>query len=133
MLRGYSPREERNMQVSVGYLVIDTTDPERLAPFYTSLLGVEVAARVGDGDYLVLGAKDGFALSFQRVPEEKAGKNRLHMDLMVEDLDKATAEVESLGGRWVEPGATRELEGFVWRCMADPEGNEFDIALLTQA
>jgi hypothetical protein len=104
------------MQVSVGYLVIDTTDPERLAPFYTSLLGVEVAARVGDGDYLVLGAKDGFALSFQRVPEEKAGKNRLHM-----------------GGRWVEPGTTRELEGFVWRCMADPEGNEFDIALLTQA
>ena len=27
----------------------------------------------------------------------------------------------------LEPGNTRELEGFRWRCMADPEGNEFDI------
>jgi predicted enzyme related to lactoylglutathione lyase len=121
------------MPASVGYLVIDTTDPEKLAPFWCSLLGVEVAARVGDGEYLVLEARSGFALSLQRVPEEKAGKNRLHLDLMVEDLDRATAEVESLGGRWVEPGNTRELEGFVWRCMADPEGNEFDIALLPQA
>ncbi len=37
------------------------------------------------------------------------------------------AKVGYLGGRWLEPGNTRELEGFRWRCMADPEGNEFDI------
>jgi hypothetical protein len=42
----------------------------------------------------------------------------------------ATAEVEELGGRWLEPGNTRELEGFRWRCMADPEGNEFDLDVL---
>ena len=30
------------------------------------------------------------------------------------------------------PGRTRELEGFRWRCMADPEGNEFDIDVLPQ-
>jgi hypothetical protein len=35
-----------------------------------------------------------------------------------------------LGGRWLEPGNNRELEGFRWRCMADPEGNEFDIDVL---
>ena len=28
---------------------------------------------------------------------------------------------------------TRELEGFIWRCMADPEGNEFDIDVLPPA
>jgi hypothetical protein len=50
--------------------------------------------------------------------------------LVVDDLNKATAEVEELGGRWLEPGNTRELEGFRWRCMADPEGNEFDIDVL---
>jgi drug/metabolite transporter (DMT)-like permease len=33
-------------------------------------------------------------------------------------------------GRWLEPGTTRELEGFRWRCMADPEGNEFGIDVL---
>jgi len=48
----------------------------------------------------------------------------------VADLDEATAEVESPGGRWLEPGSTRELEGFQWRAMADPEGNEFDIDVL---
>ncbi|MGD0935062.1 MAG: hypothetical protein ABR922_10880 [Streptosporangiaceae bacterium] len=42
-------------------------------------------------------------------------------------------EVERLGGRWLEPGTTRELEGFTWRCMADPEGNEFDIDVLPSA
>ena len=60
----------------------------------------------------------------------KAGKNRLHLDPIVGDLDQATAEAETLGGRWLEPGNTRELEGFRWRCMADPEGNEFDIDVL---
>jgi hypothetical protein len=29
----------------------------------------------------------------------------------------ATAEVEELGGRWLEPGNTREREGFRWRSM----------------
>lgn len=50
--------------------------------------------------------------------------------LAIEDLDVATAEVESLGGRWLELGTTRELEGFRWRCMSDPEGNEFDLDVL---
>jgi len=45
-------------------------------------------------------------------------------------LDAATTQVEELGGRWLEPGNTRVLEGFRWHCMADPEGNEFDLDVL---
>src|SRR6516164_1137010 len=108
------------MPASVGYLVIDATDPERLAQFWCGLLDVRVDTTLGDG----------LTVGFQRVSEKKAGKNRLHLDLIVEDLDEATAEIETLGGRWLEPGNTRELEGFQWRCMADPEGNEFDIDVL---
>ena len=116
------------MPASVGYLVIDATDPERLARFWCGLLDVGVQTTIGDGQFVVLSAtKDGLTVGFQRVSEGKAGKNRLHLDLIVGDLDHATAEVEALGGRWREPGRTRELEGFRWRCMADPEGNEFDI------
>jgi predicted enzyme related to lactoylglutathione lyase len=90
-----------------------------------------VETTIGDGQFVVLSAaKDGLTVGFQRVREGKAGKNRLHLDLIVGDLDQATAEVETLGGRWLEPGNTRELEGFQWRCMADPEGNEFDIDVL---
>jgi predicted enzyme related to lactoylglutathione lyase len=119
------------MPASVGYLVIDATDPERLARFWCALLEVSVDATIGDGQFVVLSAaSDGLTVGFQRVAEDKAGKNRLHLDLIAEDLDAATSEVEALGGRWLEPGTTRELEGFRWRCMADPEGNEFDIDIL---
>ncbi|MGZ4586884.1 MAG: VOC family protein [Mycobacteriaceae bacterium] len=45
-------------------------------------------------------------------------------------LEQAAAQVESLGGRWLEPGMVRELEGFQRRCMADPDGNEFDLDVL---
>lgn len=119
------------MPASVGYLVIDTPDPQRLAPFWCALLDVNVDATIGDGQFVVLSrAKDGLTVGFQQVPDAKSGKNRLHLDLIVDDLDTATAEIEALGGRWLEPGQTRELEGFRWRLMADPDGNEFDIDIL---
>jgi predicted enzyme related to lactoylglutathione lyase len=122
------------MPAKMGFVVIDTVDPERLAPFWCGLLEVEVDTRIGDGQFLVLSATEGgLTLGFQRVPEAKAGKNRLHLDLFVDDLDTATAEIEELGGHWLEPGTVRELEGFRWRCMADPEGNEFDIDVLPNA
>ena len=119
------------MPASVGFLAIDTTDPDRVVPFWCALLDVEVESTLADGQFVVLAAtEDGLTVGFQRVPEAKVGKNRVHLDLIVEDLDAATAEVESLGGRWLEPGNTHELEGFRWRCMADPEGNEFDLDVL---
>jgi predicted enzyme related to lactoylglutathione lyase len=92
---------------------------------------VKVATTIGEGQFVVLDAtRDGLTVGFQRVQEAKAGKNRLHLDLIVENLETATAEVQVLGGTWVEQGNTRELEGFRWRWMADPEGNEFDLDVL---
>jgi predicted enzyme related to lactoylglutathione lyase len=122
------------MAASIGYLVIDSVDPSALAPFWCAMLGTAVDTTLGEGEFLVLSpTADGLTVGFQRVAEHKAGKNRLHLDLVVTDIDEATQEVERLGGRWLEPGTTRELEGFTWRCMADPEGNEFDIDVLPPA
>lgn len=119
------------MAAAVGYLVIDSTDPTALASFWCALLGVSVDTTIGDGEFLVLSpTADGLTVGFQKVTEGKSGKNRVHLDLVVSDLDESTGEIEGLGGRWLEPGTTRELEGFSWRCMADPEGNEFDIDVL---
>ena len=119
------------MAAKVGYVAIDTVDPNSVAPFWCGLLGVQVDTTIGEGEFLILSpTEDGLTVGFQRVPEAKTGKNRVHLDLVVDDLDSATAEVERLGGRWLEPGTTRELEGFRWRCMADPEGNEFDLDTL---
>jgi hypothetical protein len=119
------------MPASVGYLVIDSLDPTRIAPFCCGLLGVEVGTTIGDGRFVVLHpTNDGLTVGFQRVPNAKDVKNRLHLDLVVTDLAKATREIEALGGRWLEHGNTRDLEGFRWRCIADPEGNEFDMDTL---
>jgi predicted enzyme related to lactoylglutathione lyase len=105
------------MPAKVGYLVIDAADPERLAMFWCGLLAVSVDTTIGDGEFLVLSpTEDGLTVGFQRVAEPKSRKNRLHLDLVVDDLDAATAEIDELGGQWLEPGKTRELEGFRWRC-----------------
>src|SRR5207249_8036236 len=110
-------------------------NPQALAPFWASVLGVEVDGEVSDGEYVLLqpAAPGGPRVAFQRVPERKSGKTRIHLDLAVGDLDEATKAIEELGGAWIERGNTREVEGFRWRCMADPEGNEFDIATTQSA
>jgi hypothetical protein len=68
----------------------------------------------------------GRRILFQRVPETKQGKNRLHLDLHV-GADRRPAVVELLTGL----GATtlREVSeyGSSWIVMSDPEGNEFDV------
>jgi hypothetical protein len=58
-----------------------------------------------------------------KVPEGKAVKNRLHLDLRPEDQAAEAARLEALGARRVSVG-----QGEVsWVVMADPEGNEFDV------
>ena len=108
------------------YIVIDTVDPARNAPFWCALLGVEERGWFGQ-DYLMLRDADGTpAIAFQRVPESKSMKNRVHLDLHVEDMDDAIKRIRELGGSVVSE--ERELDGYRWRVMADPEGNEFCIA-----
>lgn len=105
----------------VSYVIIDCADPERLAGFWTDLLGAEVGFR--RGPYVFLSRlPNGLGFGLQKVAEPKRGKNRVHIDLMVDDVRAATRRVEELGGRRV-PGY--EAGGFL--VMADPEGNEFCI------
>jgi predicted enzyme related to lactoylglutathione lyase len=68
--------------------------------------------------------KPGLFTKAQRVPEPKTLKNRLHLDIRVDDIEQATAQIETLGGRRLPVEDFRE-HGFRWRVMADPEGNGF--------
>jgi predicted enzyme related to lactoylglutathione lyase len=113
------------------YIVLDSQDPEKLVDFYGPLQGIEVLGSYGDGQYHAMAPnREGLMVVLQKVPEAKQGKNRAHFDIVVDDLDEMTDQVLALGGRWLEPGKTHELETFSWRCMADPEGNEFCLYLL---
>jgi predicted enzyme related to lactoylglutathione lyase len=117
------------------YIVLDTQSPERLTQFYCDLQKVDVLRTYGEGgQYTALAPnREGLMLVLQRVPEPKTGKNRAHFDLVVDELDGPTARTEQLGGRWIEPGKTHELEGYSWRCMADPEGNEFCLYVMSSS
>ena len=112
----------------LGWIQIDCPDPERLAVFWSAVLGVEIHGRLGSPPQFVdldRQSTDAPHVSFQRVPEPKTVKNRVHLDLMVDDVDVATSRIESLGGRRRRPEADFREYGYSWRTMADPEGNEF--------
>jgi hypothetical protein len=71
------------------------------------------------------GVGRGRRLLFQDVPEDKAGKNRLHIDIHSEPggLDNLVTRLESLGATRI-----REFDkgpAGHWWLMQDPEGNEF--------
>ena len=109
------------------WIQIDCPDPERLAPFWAAVLAVEIVDQLGNPPQFVnLGSAEPGApqVCFQRVPEAKVVKNRLHLDLRVEDVDEACMRIESLGGQRRDDHDFHE-HGYSWRRMADPEGNEF--------
>ncbi|HET9898037.1 MAG TPA: VOC family protein [Streptosporangiaceae bacterium] len=61
---------------------------------------------------------------FQFVPEPKAVKNRLHLDLR-SGSDDTEAVVAALTGRGATVLHTGSQGPHVWTTLADPEGNEF--------
>jgi predicted enzyme related to lactoylglutathione lyase len=105
-------------------LMLDCNDVEAQAAFWGAALGYEPRRFPDDPDVLLHDPDDDRrpALWLQQVPEAKAGKNRLHLDLYVDD---AEAEAERL----VALGATRHERvtpkpGSWWIVLTDPEGNE---------
>lgn len=113
--------------VRISHVIIDSVDPDRIAPFWCGLLGTEVATRIDDGRFVFLHATAGApSIGIQRVPERKETKNRVHVDLEVDDLEAATRWVRSHGGSRVADHQTGDIH---WRVMADPQGNEFCLML----
>ncbi|MER7152490.1 VOC family protein [Streptomyces lydicus] len=104
----------------INALIIDATDPDGLAAFWSELLGRPVMGRTGP--YVWLRREDGLGLGFQQTAEPKSGKNRMHFDITSADPAAEQQRVEALGGRRLEQYAEG---GFL--VMADPEGNEFCI------
>ena len=135
-------------------VVMDCADPARLASFWASALHYKVqdpppgfatwedfltaqgvpqdqwnsASAVVDPDGL------GPRIYFQRVPESKSVKNRVHMDLNVGggpgvDAEEKRVRVNAEVARLTGLGATQlwpmEQHGEYWVVMQDPEGNEF--------
>ncbi len=136
-------------------ITFDCADPAALADFWADALGYELQKPPGnfvswddaldamgvpperrnDASAVVDPDETGPRLFFQKVPEGKQAKNRVHLDVRAApglDGDERMAALEAEAERLVARGATR-LErhdpappfGAGHIVMADPEGNEF--------
>src|ERR1700675_413330 len=120
-------------------IVFDCTDAAPLARFWASALGWSVAPYdeeeldrlptkgvydpQDDPSVMVLPPEDSELpmLLFNEVPESKAGKNRVHLDIAGElPLEEEVDRLTDLGAtvrNWAEE------DGGVWCVMLDPQGN----------
>lgn len=137
-------------------VVFDCADPDRLATFWATVLGyrkqdppdgyaswpafLEAQGipkdRWNSASAIVDPDGAGPRVFFQRVPEPKAVKNRVHLDVNVgggrkTPLDERRKRVDAEAERLVAAGARKaravEQHGEYWVQMHDPEGNEFDL------
>ncbi|MFG2191259.1 VOC family protein [Streptomyces sp. NPDC048639] len=112
-------------------VVLDCPDPQALAAFYQSVLGGEVDRPVSgwslDDDWSTLHT-GGQVLAFQRALDHRPPRwpdpehpQQFHLDVGVEDLDRAEREVLALGATALDAGDGKRS----WRVYADPAGHPF--------
>ena len=106
-------------------ITLDCIDLDVQARFWAAALECEVEGII-EGRYVSLGGP-GITITLQRVPEAKTAKNRMHIDLLVDDVPAELARLESLGASRMAPTPHQEF-GQTWYVMTDPEGNEFCLA-----
>jgi uncharacterized glyoxalase superfamily protein PhnB len=104
---------------------LDCADLDEMTRFWTRAAGLVVDGAI-EGRYVALSGH-GIVLSLQRVSEPKTVKNRMHIDVLVDDLDREVQRLESLGATRLTATARQEF-GQEWYVLADPEGNEFCVA-----
>jgi len=108
-------------------LVLDCEEPRLLARFWRAALGycdhyagTELVVLVPEGE-----AASPFLL--QRVPEPKVGKNRMHLDIIVDDIEAEVRRLETLGAHRLDD-VVQSFGGTLWVRMSDPERNEFCVS-----
>ena len=103
-------------------LIIDAVDPDRLARFWIAVLGWQPTGKYNGLVEIADPAGSRPSLVFVPVPEPKALKNRLHLDLTPVgcDQEQEVARLIELGARRVDVGQGESP----WVVLADPEGNE---------
>lgn len=136
-------------------ITFDCADPAALSAFWAEAMGYELQAppqgfatwdealaamgipeeRRNDASALIDPSGQGPRLFFQKVPEGKTAKNRVHLDLRAAPGlrgDERMAALEEEAERLVALGATRQERhepapplGAGHIVMKDPEGNEF--------
>jgi 4a-hydroxytetrahydrobiopterin dehydratase len=110
------PNGTQHVQIS-----IDALDVPRVQRFWSAVLGY---SSIGDTDVLDP-LRRGPTLSFHQMAAPRAERNRIHVDVYVPP-DQVDARIQAglaAGGRIVYDNSP------LWWTLADPEGNEVDLAI----
>jgi hypothetical protein len=118
------PREIYRDTGPIATVVVDCADPRDMARFWGEAMDWTLHEVTDDHARLRSAKGVGPYLEFLRTPGVRTWWNRIHLDLMPDAGDDQEAEVarlRALGATDIDVG-----QGDVpWRCLADPEGNEF--------
>jgi predicted enzyme related to lactoylglutathione lyase len=115
----------------IAWMALDCPEPRELATFYGTVLGMAIDEDRSDTEWVELKVDRGFGLAFQRVDDytppqwpDQQHPQQAHLDLEVEDLDAAEAQVLAVGARKHEfqPGRT-------FRVYLDPVDHPFCLIL----
>ena len=110
------------MSLNIAMVTIDSSDPRPLATWWSERLGAPIVEE-NEGWFIMIGSTP--TLAIQHVDDPTSGKNRIHLDLVTEDLDATRDELLAAGATLV---AERGDESFRWVTLADPQGNQLCIA-----
>ena len=117
--------------------VIDSHDIAALGRWWAETLDWTIVYEDDDEVCLVPGWLDadtaagmpwertGPGLTFVPVPEARATKNRLHIDLAPHTSDDRDALVSALLSRGAARADVGQSDDVTWTVLTDPEGNEF--------
>jgi predicted enzyme related to lactoylglutathione lyase len=117
------------MTLKINHITFDAHQPDEISRFWAAAMGWTEDPddpNLPEHDEAVIQSPDrSQALLFQRVPEGKTVKNRVHLDVMPTDRtrDEAVAQLLDLGA--TQLGDFRRPDGSGWVLMQDPDGNEF--------
>ncbi|MFI1650168.1 VOC family protein [Streptomyces avidinii] len=115
----------------VRHITFDALDPYRIAEFWSAVTGFPFHPDdvEGDDEVLLESGQPGVpGLLFIRVPDTKAVKNRVHLDIQppTGTRDETVERLIGLGAKLVDD--RRDADGVAgWVVLADPEGNELCI------
>jgi predicted enzyme related to lactoylglutathione lyase len=127
MRRSWPRTKEDAMAARLGNITFDCDDVLKIAGFWSAVLGRPLD-KGSSGVFASIGGADAErqepAWYFNKVPEPRRAKNRVHLDMVNPD-PAAVDELVRLGARVI---GKHQIPGQRWTLMQDPEGNEFCIA-----
>lgn len=118
------------MAATLFAVIVDCHAPDEVAQFWATALGWRSAQR-NPGEFRVSdpdATASDVSLYFMAVPEPKAVKNRLHLDVTTDGpMEIEVQRLVEAGARVLE--VHQDPDTFdnpdTWTVLADPEGNEF--------